>query len=212
MAGRKNRKEKKKTIFNKTNLIGIGIVALMVLSGVGYMLGDQKAAGSADYNGHKFVSSGNKWYVDVDGKVVELDFHPTEIQDIDIGGSVRVINSTKMLYLSFEPASSLVQYFEVARMELALQLDSNLGIYTVPAVTNSSPQYAAFPMVTCKNATSSVPVLEMRQGNETKIIQEGNCVILQAREWYDVQRLEDRLLYGLYGIMGPQDGKENTTG
>jgi hypothetical protein len=209
----RRRKEKKKKILTKGNLIGLIIVSIMVLSGVGYMLGDQKSAGSTGYNGHRFTSSGNMWYFDYNGNTVGLGFHPTEIQDIKAGGSAGVINSTRMLYLSFDPDSRIVSYFEVARMELSEQLGTNLGIYVVPAVTNASPEYSSFPIATCANATAVVPVLELAEGNETKIITQGQCVILQAREWYDVQRLEDRLLYSMYGIMGPNDGKEeNATG
>ncbi len=200
MAGRRS-KGKKSRIFNKKNLVGILIVGIMVLSGIGYMWSDSTNS-KQNYNGHKIISQNNKWYVQADDSYAQFDFHPTELENINMSADVaEYLSNVKMLYIVFDPDSSLIQDFEVERVRLEKDLPQFLKIYPVTGVTYNSTEYSNFPVVTCANATMYVPVLYFRKGNSTEIIANDTCIILQARDSYDVPAVTDRLMYGLLGVM-----------
>ena len=57
------------------------------------------------------------------------------------------------------------------------------------------------PVITCADATPTVPVLYFQRTNETKVYREGSCIILEAATDFDLLRLKDRILYGIFGVM-----------
>ena len=57
------------------------------------------------------------------------------------------------------------------------------------------------PVITCDDATSSVPVLYFVESNETKIYSENGCIIAEAKFETDLLRIKDRLLYERLGII-----------
>jgi hypothetical protein len=184
----------------KRNVLSIIIVAIMVFSGIGYFAAEG-ANDTGTWNGHRFTSYNGKWYTDIDGRSVAFSFHPADVQGINMSSEViGYLNSTKMLYITFDPNASLVPDFEIMRLELETELPEYFGIYPVTGVSGKSEQYASFPVITCQNATLFVPVIYIRQG-ETGLIPEESCLIMQAREGYDVPAIKDRLLYGLFGLI-----------
>ena len=44
-------------------------------------------------------------------------------------------------------------------------------------------------------------MLYFKEGNQTRIYTDGNCVIAEASQSFDMTRLKDRLLYGILGII-----------
>jgi hypothetical protein len=197
----RRRRQKKKSIFNKKNLLGIFIVSIMVLSGVGYMWTDPQGGNALEYNEYKFVSQNNKWVTNINNQYIGFSHHPSDIEEIPVGSSVNLIKNTKMLYITFDPESLLVSDFELRRLELENDLSNHLTIYPVTGVTKEHSLYSSFPIVDCVNATPSVPVIKFVKGNETKIIQEGACITLKVTDGYDSSVLKDRLMFGIFGII-----------
>jgi len=194
------RRKKKQSVFNKKNLVGIFIVMIMVLSGIGYM---RSGGGESrfSYNGFQFQSTGDAWVTQVDGTLLAFRFHPADLESLEIDtAAIDSILGTKMLYISFDPDSPMVSDIEVARLDL----DNNLrqkGIFPVVGVTKNSTAYGAFQQVGCINATQFVPVIYLVQGNESYIKKQGECIVMQARDRYDMSAVKERLIYSVYGIM-----------
>jgi|APSaa5957512622_1039677.scaffolds.fasta_scaffold98635_2 hypothetical protein len=201
MSRRRRKKQKKKKLLTKKNLLGIFIVSIMVLSGVGYMWTDPQGGSSEDYNDYKFVSQNNQWYTNINDQFVAFSHHPSDIDEISVGSSIDLIKQTKMLYITFDPDSLLVSDFEIKRLELENELSNHFTIFPITGVTKNNSLYGHFPIINCINATPSVPVIYFVKGNETKIIQNGSCITLQAVDGYDVSIIKDRLMFGLFGII-----------
>jgi hypothetical protein len=192
--------EKKKSFLSKKNLIGIFIVAIMVLSAVGF-IAEQNGQSGDTYMGKRFSLVNGKWQTSVDGKERAFTFHPRDLESINISpDAINYIKSVKMIYVTFDPNSTLVQDFEIMRLDLERELP-NFGIYPVTGVASRSTAYSAFPTVTCANATTFVPVIYLKSAETTNVTSQGGCLIFEARESYDVPALKERLLYGLYGII-----------
>jgi hypothetical protein len=194
------RREERKGFLSTKNIIGIFIVAIMVLSGVGYMW--DRNTSTNEYQGHKFSQTTAGWVTTIDGKQLTFSFYPDDLSHLNLSSdAAQYLSSVKMFYIVFDPNDSLVPDFEVARMSLENELPLTKGIYPTTAVTAKDSVYAAFPIASCANATILVPVVYLKSGESTQIIEQGPCIILVARDSYDVPVLIDRLRYGLYGIM-----------
>jgi hypothetical protein len=195
------RKKEDEGFFSKKNLIGLFIVGIMVLSGLGYMVMESSGPNSNEYNGHKFQALNSQWYTEIDGNMVGFTFLPGDLARINVSQDLfEYLKSVKMVYVVYDANSSLVQDFELIRMQLESEMPVHLGIYPSAGITSEDPAYELFPVITCENATVFTPVIYLRQG-KTEIIGNGTCIIIQAEDSYDVPAVKDRLMYGLYGIM-----------
>ena len=58
------------------------------------------------------------------------------------------------------------------------------------------------PIITCKNATSTLPVIEISYGknSDKKIEKEGYCLKIKAIDEYEMIKIENALLYKLWGV------------
>ena len=156
----------------------------------------------ASYNGYRFIRQENSWVAQIDDKFIEFNSHPMDLEYIKLDDPIiDTLKNVKMVYITFDPDSKIVSNVEVARMELEGELFTYFRIYPTTGVTNNTGLYSAFPVVTCQNATTLIPVLYFYEGNNTVIRQEGSCIIIEAMDSFDIPRLKDRLLYAMFGIM-----------
>jgi hypothetical protein len=58
-----------------------------------------------------------------------------------------------------------------------------------------------FPVITCRDSTSVVPVIYFKSSNETKVYLENDCIIAESSTQIDFERIKDRLVYGMLGII-----------
>ena len=58
-----------------------------------------------------------------------------------------------------------------------------------------------FPIITCDDATESIPVIYFRGANQTAIYEEANCIIAEAKREADFLRIKDRLIFGVFGVI-----------
>jgi len=192
------RRKKKQSIFNKKTFLGAFIVGIMVLSGLGYMMGDSESPTS--YKGHKFSQQGDLWVTEIDNKLFGFLNHPDDIDHINVSDeAMNRLKTAKFVYIVFDPDSEIVSSIEVARMQMEKEL-FDLGIFPVSAITMNSSLYD-LPLITCANATEMIPVLYFIQDEASGVSFENNCVIASAIDDYDIPILKERLMYGIYGII-----------
>ena len=185
----------------KTSMVwAIIITFLMVSSVLGYALfGDSTQ--KQRYGDYQFTRTEQGWITKINNKKVFFNFHPLELENINLTqDSINSIKNTNMLYLTFDPEQRYLDYIDLLRFQLTEQLWTFFNIYPENGITNLSQKYN-LTIITCANATTTVPVLLFKQANETGFYQEDSCIIAQSKDGYGFLRLKDRLLYGVLGII-----------
>lgn len=170
---------------------------------VGYLwtgTGNPSSA-SSSYNNLFFEQVNGRWETTINGNVQAFDAHPSLVDSIPMdAGSTAILQQTNQAYLTFDPETEGVEQLDYIRFLFASGLEQKVGVFTASAVTSPSSTYD-FPTITCTNATPSLPVLLLRNGNTTQITSQDNCIILEAETRNNYPLLVDRLLYGILGVI-----------
>ena len=199
---KRRRQEEKFSLFSKRNAIGLIIIAIMVLSALGFMIGERNNTNSDTFNGHQFVSDGGYWYTNINNQQVKFRFHPSVVDNIILPDEARnSVKGTLMTYLTYDSTDKNIQYIEEIRLELEKELPELLKIYVSTGVTNATGAYSSFNTISCDNATASIPVIYFRTDINESFEYSGNCLIVKASTGNDMFIMKDRLLLGLTGIV-----------
>ena len=194
------RKNRSKMTSNKI-LISVFFSIVLITSILGIILGnDSSTTDSNSYNGTEFVTSGNYWQFEYEGKDVQVYNHPSVLEDVDVDPAVfSAIKSTKIVYISTPVLGENLNYIGTAAYELSDALNL-IGIYTSQGISDNNTNYQV-PLITCENSTQFVPVVLFNYTNESRIHMDGNCIRVDSETRYDVIRNSDRLVLGLLGVM-----------
>jgi len=196
------KKEPEKKGISKQAIWTIILGSIMVFSVFGIMFSGYDSASDAySYNDYNFKRTSLGWTTEVDGKDIEFNYLPMELENLNISKSAsdRLLGA-KVIYITFDPESRNVQKLELARFQLAMSLDQLFGTYSMAGVTKESEIYKQ-PVIDCNNATATVPVLTLADSNETSTVDiEGDCIILKADK-DSIIAIKDRFLYQMLGIM-----------
>lgn len=186
---------------SKAKMITIFIAAIMVLSVFGVIFGSYNSPEQEmDYGDFQFQRTENQWVTEIDGQQIYFDYNPSQVDYLEISPAIiSRIQSTPMLYVTFDPNVKAPERFDYVRFKLSDILAKNFNIYAISGMVENSSLYQ-LPVIGCENASASVPVLYLKGSNTTGVIEQGNCIIFES----DVQgtiALNDRLLFGLFGVM-----------
>lgn len=191
---RKDRSKQTKQIF-----LAAIIAFIMITSVIGFMAG-RDSEQNLSYGDFSFVRKGNIWVTKINGQNLNFYYFPSETTDIELDDAVKNrISSTPMVYLTYDPDQENVEYIAQTQFELENIFSSNFNIYSTKAFTKEN-EYG-LPVITCLNATDTIPVIDLRKTNETAIHLEGNCIIFESRSGFDFLRAKDRLFYGLFNVI-----------
>ncbi|MBI3033041.1 hypothetical protein HYY69_06210 [Candidatus Woesearchaeota archaeon] len=199
--GKNTIQQKQSKIFNKRNFIGGFIVLLMITSILGVFQGNTL---TTKYNKFKIKQdlTTNKYTVKVDGKKYSFDFHPTSVESIIVAPEIfQRIKQSNMQYLTFNPSDPLINEIEYTRFSMQNSFRDAFSIYLIPGVTNQTEPYTMLPLITCVNATDLINVVEMKQGNETKVYQQNNCIIWEAQDGFSLREIKEKIMYQMLGVM-----------
>jgi hypothetical protein len=106
---------------------------------------------------------------------------------------------TGQTVIIFDPEDKNAVFIDLARFEITNQLALNgKGIYG--ATIKNSTMYQGMPILTCNNATESLPLIYFKDGNTSKITYENNCLIMEGNQ-YDFLKYKDLIVYTSYEIM-----------
>ncbi|MEM4261290.1 MAG: hypothetical protein QXG00_08655 [Candidatus Woesearchaeota archaeon] len=123
---------------------------------------------------------------------------PTEVENINISQNIiNLLKDSQFIITTFDPRQNTtdLQNIDLITFDLQKYLEKPI----VRAVITEDKQYS-LPVIDCSNATLVTPVLYFRINLETKITQEGYCVVINA-ERNDLGRIRDILLYRYYGVI-----------
>ena len=152
------------------------------------------------FNGFEFQNLSGIWRTAWvrSGQPYNIDFryHPRQVMDVPIEGSIDGRFQSKKTYVTFDPPperSENNSYLVVASFELSQKL---LGVFdrnlSAACTVNETEGCASLPIVTCDSTDEAVVYLKV--DDESKVVQDGNCVTVQG-SGKDLVRAADRALY-----------------
>ncbi len=194
------RHEKKPGFFSTRNIVALFIVATMVLSVLGYMVGRGESEDVFEYNGYKFNRINSMLTTKIGKMGLTFFSDPRYLESINISSAaIEQLKSSRMIYFTYNSSDVLKEDVALVHYTMAEQVWKSLSIYIVQALTENNDY--GMPAISCANATPTAPVVYFVHSNTTGFVYENNCIIANAFSRSDVYALTDRLLFGLYGIM-----------
>ena len=185
----------------RNKVIMVFLVAIMVLSGfsaVFFGFGDQGA--KKKYSGFTFLETPQGYYVSVEGQRLGFDYYPTDLEDMNIdAGALAALKDKVQLDISSNLNDALNQ--SIALVEYNMLQKLRLTGSTFLRIGAAANNTYGLPIITCEQATASVPVIFFRKGNASKIALEHDCIIAESTDHYGLVRIGDRIIYSMLGIM-----------
>lgn len=157
----------------------IFIILVMVMSGVGYMMGENSSE-SVKYNNLKFVKSENGvWTAYKEDKQIVLFNNPNELTNIKVEKiDFNQLNSAEKIYISLNSEDNLGNYLQ----GLQFNLLNNLAPKKISACYKDSEPCKDLPLKDCKDATNSVKIIVIKKGDNTTINYNNNCLNIQGKD------------------------------
>ncbi|MBN1543842.1 hypothetical protein JW898_00090 [Candidatus Woesearchaeota archaeon] len=195
------RQEQPKKKMSKQMLMTMIIGGLMVLSVFGIMFSSYNSGNEkVTYGDHIFKQTSKGWTTEIGGRKAEFSYLPGDIEGLEISKEITDrLKSSKVVYITFNPNTKSVQNFELMRFELGNAMSQLGGVYAMAGVSEENEKYTQ-PLVDCRNATATLPVISITEGNETRAYLDGECIVLESDE-YASGVLKDRVLYAMLGII-----------
>lgn len=182
---------------SRKTLYTIIIAGIMILSVIGFTM-TQSSSQTVKYNGYTFKLEDQKWTTKANNQKFSFYYLPSEVSYIN-STNLESLKYVKSVYLTFNPEQKYLQVIDLIRFELAENL-FNLEIYPIQSVTLNNSLYN-LPIITCLNATQFVPIIEFKESDETEIIIQNNCIILNSASEQDFIKLKDLLLYKILRVI-----------
>ncbi len=195
---------KKERRFKKEQLMVYFIAFIMISSVFGVIFfgfsGDSST--TREYGEFSFLKgedTNSRWFTEIGGKRIYFDYFPTEVENINISPDMESrLSNTLEIDLTSEVNDTKKELIAFFAYDLQEQLN-NKNIYVRLGFTTESEFNV--PIISCDDATMMVPVLYLKESNETKIYSQGQCIIVEAKSDFDFVRIKDRIAYSIHGIM-----------
>ena len=153
------------------------IIAIMVMSGIGYMAGENSDE-IIDYKGIRFSKVQSGWLTYSGDKQVILFNNPNDLEGIDIVGvSLNELNSAIKIYVSSNPEDNLGLYLKGFQFNIL----NNLKPMKVNACYEDNERCADLPLKDCSDASSNIKVILIKKG-ESLVEYENNCLLIQGQD------------------------------
>jgi len=177
-------KEKK---YNKQIAVGLVLIALMVLSVLGYSLGSQQAGTNPEkiiYNGFEFIEQNGLWFTTFENNNLAFLYSPKEVQtNIDLKKISSYYNKPVYIYSENNEAE-----IEAARNLYPFVQRIQKSCIEGQICSDNSP---------VKNCTDNLIVI--LEKDQSEIIQDKNCVYIYGKD-EDLLKNTDAFLFKAFGI------------
>lgn len=194
---------KKQNKIEKRNKAIVLFIALIMISSVFGVIffGFSPAETKLKYNDLTFTQKNNYWTVNINKKLAFFNYFPTEVENIKINSEIiNNIKNTLEVDFTSDFNSTSNEDIAFAQYQLANMLNTHFNIYLREGFTSENEHN--FPVILCKDATKTVPIFYFKESNQTNIYVEEDCVIMEFKDGKDVIKIKDRILYGLFNIIG----------
>lgn len=144
-----------------------------------------------------------------------LRYGPKELEEIPISGDVKeklLFNGQTQkntIYITQDPElpDKTDKFSAIAVIDInQVTGPASYGAFKIPTITavtyeNNSSIKNKLPVITCKDSSSKVGVIEIKLGAENKITQDENgCVILEGVDGQGILRVADKLILNMLGV------------
>jgi hypothetical protein len=182
-------------------IMTILIVVVMIGSVIGFVFSDisMGSSNSLSYNGFSFTQTSYGYELKIAGKGLLFNYLPDQVDYIPVNSSIlEPLKNSKMAYITSDVNSSYAK--EIAGFSYTV--GQSLDVINSYGQTSfiSSNQYGK-PVITCNDATEFVPVIFVQKAETSEISKEGYCIVVGASSALDVERLGDRLAFGILGVV-----------
>ena len=193
----RRRREKDEKVKKMVVLFLTGLMVISVFSVIFFGFGATSA--KVTENKAKFVKKGQAWTTMIDKHEALFTNLPSSVDHIEVSNEIiQRISNTIEIDTTFDPNSSFNQSFGLAQYQMGITLQ-NFNIFVRAGTTSNISERV--PIITCNDSTPVVPVIYFKEGNETKVFLEDDCIIAQVNRAIDAIAVKDRLLYGKFGII-----------
>lgn len=164
--------------------------------------------GSTTYN--NFVVQKNKagygyqtkLYIDDRGPYyINTAYSPDNIKGIAINFDIKgFLREKQIAYVAIDPNQNLTGQTTVAAMELNNIIEPFFDMPVYSAFIKAYEKDKDYIIKTCPSQNNTEAIFLFRLGDETKILKDGNCIILQAEEQESLIKESDAIIFRLLGI------------
>ena len=152
---------------------------------------------SLKYNGFPIRVINQQFLVNVQGKDYTFSVYPSDLEYIEVPLHAKELLNAEVLTVTYDPQSDQPESLGEAQFYLEDQL-KEVRIIDRAVLNNTG---LALEQKSCANATLGQPVIELREGNESRIAVENECIIVTAIDNPDLARLTERVVYQVLGVM-----------
>ncbi|MBU2496779.1 MAG: hypothetical protein KJ767_01835 [Nanoarchaeota archaeon] len=136
-----------------------------------------------------------------------LRYDPRELKDIPVEETTREVlldPKPTQVYLTFDPDAEDKGHIALSMNEVARILGTS-GLFLLPVSTGVTKEVEGLEekKITCDNSNESVPVIDFRYGDETKIYVDETywrCIVVQGKDKDEMVRSGNKLVLTILGI------------
>ena len=174
------------------------IIIIMSLSILGFVGGSFFTAAATyegdteNYNGNILFKSSSSWSINSNGQWYYFDNHPKDLESIALPIDPLTWLGTPKLYIAYKPNDTIDVVQQMS------QLSSMFGQYGTRIQQSCTTEEGCpdIPLIKCDS-----PGVIFQSADSTAIIQEQECLTLNAANDEDMQKLTERLIYRFLGVM-----------
>lgn len=196
---RKDDSGKRKALF--TILVGFVLVSSIIgftLSAIPFGL--QESSGKMEYNGFEFFQTQDGIAAKVDGQVIGFTYFPSELEGFEAGNITAALKSARLIYSTSDPESALAPAISGAEFDIGRVVEARHNSFLQPVFTAANAYNRS--VITCSDANPLIPVLYFNFTNTTtSVAKEGSCVKINVDSENALNKVRDRVIYELLGIM-----------
>lgn len=174
----------------------IFISFIMITSIIGF-IGGSGGSSTVRHNDQKFKALDQFWTTSLDGATYTFDNHPLTIAKVEMSDEAQAMLQGKpQIDFTSSENSSFAESIALAEYNLGLNLQNSVYMRLGFSENNSFD----FPIITCADASASVPVISFVDGNSSSLSLVDNCLIATVRYNGDIHLVKDRILFAILGI------------
>jgi len=177
------------------------IIILMVggIFGVVFFGFGSGASPRVNDQGLEFTDRGSHWTTRINNIEVPFSYLPSQVSHIPLDAlAANLLRGKLQIDVTSDFNNTFADQIALANFQMADTVVL-LNVFTRTGFTSESG--TTLPIITCKDASSAVPVIYYRTGNQTQIYVDGNCIIAEMISSSDAVQLKDRMVYGMTGIL-----------
>ncbi len=187
---RKKKKEKRNQV-----IMGVFLSLIMVASMLGIMLNQDQTI--TKYNKFKFEDVGNGFVSKINGKDLNFNYLPQEVEQFYINPTFCYnLQTASAIGIMFEPESESLTYSDFIRSDVQNIIEQPI----ISFVTEESDKYPIYEVASCNESSESLPIIFLKEGVNTSTTVEGNCLIAESSQ-IGFLMLRDRLVYCYTGVI-----------